>query len=337
MASFVKTKFLQRIESCDDPQSDRVSILLPVLNESERIEKCLEGLIAQPQEVSEILVIDSGSSDGTQSLVQRYHRSDPRIRLLDASPVDKRWTGKSWGLNFGLLNSNSKSQWILCVDADVEVSPLLVRSLLAHARRTGVASFSLATRQQLSGAVDGLIHPALLTTLIYRFGVPGRATRNLHKVQANGQCFLSRRETLVKTEAFLAAQSSLCEDITIARRLAELGEAVGFYECDGLVKVSMYRDWREIWRNWPRSLPMRDQYFGWPEAVGLLGVLIFQALPLPMFVLGWILDAPIWFLTLTALFVLMRIGVLCGMARAYPNRPWTYWLSPLGMYPRHYD
>jgi dolichol-phosphate mannosyltransferase len=177
--------------------------------------------------------------------------------------------------------------------------------------------------------VDGLIHPALLTTLIYRFGVPGRATRNLHKVQANGQCFLSRRETLVKTEAFLAAQSSLCEDITIARRLAELGEAVGFYECDGLVKVSMYRDWRETWRNWPRSLPMRDQYFGWPEAVGLLGVLIFQALPLPMFVLGWILDAPIWFLTLTALFVLMRIGVLCGMARAYPNRPWTYWLSPL--------
>jgi glycosyltransferase involved in cell wall biosynthesis len=109
VASFVKTKFLQRIESCDDPQSDRVSILLPVLNESERIEKCLEGLIAQPQEVSEILVIDGGSSDGTLSLVQRYHRSDPRIRLLDASPVDKHWTGKSWGLNFGLLNSNSKS------------------------------------------------------------------------------------------------------------------------------------------------------------------------------------------------------------------------------------
>jgi dolichol-phosphate mannosyltransferase len=249
--------------------------------------------------------------------------------LIDASPVDPRWTGKSWGLHFGLLKATAECQWILCVDADVQVSAFLVRSLLAHARRTGVATFSVATQQHLSGALDGLIHPALLATLIYRFGAPGRATRNLHKVQANGQCFLGRRETLVRTEAFLAAQASLCEDITIVRRLAECGEAVGFYESDGLVEVSMYRDWRETWRNWPRSLPMRDQYFGWREAAGLFGVLLVQALPLPLFILGWVLGAPVWFLVLTAGFALIRIGVLLGMARAYPDRPWTYWLSPL--------
>ena len=326
---FAKRKSRQRIESSDEPQFERVSILLPVLNEAGRIENCLGGLTVQPSEVSEILVVDGGSTDGTQSLVQRYQQSDPRIRWVDASPVDESWTGKSWGLHFGLSNSNSKSQWILCVDADVRISALLVRSLLAHARRTGVSSFSVATQQRLSGPMDGLIHPALLTTLIYRFGAPGSATRDLHKVQANGQCFLSRRETLVKTEAFLAAQSSLCEDITVARRLAESGEAVGFYESDGLAEASMYRDWRDTWRNWPRSLPLRDQYFGWREAGGLLGVLLVQALPLPMFMLGWFLGAPIWFLSVIAVFLLMRIGVLCGMARAYPNRPWTYWLSPL--------
>jgi dolichol-phosphate mannosyltransferase len=306
-----------------------VSVLLPVLNEAERIEKCLDGLITQPAEVLEILVVDGGSTDGTQTLVERYHRKDPRVRLIDASPVDPHWTGKSWGLHFGLLKATAECQWILCVDADVQVSAFLVRSLLANARRTGVSTFSVATQQRLSGALDGLIHPALLATLIYRFGAPGRATRNLHKVQANGQCFLSRRETLVRTEAFLAAQASLCEDITIVRRLAECGEAVGFYESDGLVEVSMYRDWRETWRNWPRSLPMRDQYFGWHEAAGLFGVLLVQALPLPLFVVGWFFGAPVWLLVLSAVFVLIRIGVLLGMARAYPDRPWTYWLSPL--------
>jgi dolichol-phosphate mannosyltransferase len=326
---FVKRKSRQRIETCNEPQSERVSILLPVLNEAGRIEKCLDSLIAQPQEVSEILVVDGGSTDKTQACVERYQRKDPRIRWLDASPVDKRWTGKSWGLHLGLSNSNSESQWILCIDADVKVSPFLVRSFLAHARSTGVSSFSVATQQRLSGLMDGLIHPALLTTLVYRFGVPGCATRNLHKVQANGQCFLSRRATLVTTEAFRAAQSSLCEDITIARRLAECGEAVGFYETEGLVEASMYRNWRETWCNWPRSLPMRDQYFGWREAAGLLGVFLVQALPLPLFVVGWILGATICFFIATALFVLIRIGVLGGIARAYPNRPWTYWLSPL--------
>jgi dolichol-phosphate mannosyltransferase len=318
-----------RIESCNAPQRERVSILLPVLNEAERVAKCLDGLVAQPGEVGEILVIDGGSTDGTQSCVQRCQQGDPRVRLLDASPVDSCWTGKSWGLNFGLLNSNRESQWILCVDADVKVSALLVRSLLAHARRSGVSSFSVAAQQRLSGPMEGLIHPALLTTLVYRFGAPGHATRNLHKVQANGQCFLSPRATLIRTEAFHAARFSLCEDITVARRLAECGEVVGFYESDGLVETSMYRGWRETWRNWPRSLPMRDQYFGPREAIGLLRIILLQALPLPLLIVAWILRAPSWFLIVTAVLVLIRVGVLAGVARAYPNRPSTYWLSPL--------
>ncbi|MET0585033.1 MAG: glycosyltransferase family 2 protein, partial [Candidatus Binatia bacterium] len=149
------------------------------------------------------------------------------------------------------------------------------------------------------------------------------------KVQANGQCFFARRETLLETEAFRAAQSSLCEDITIARRLAECGEAVGFYEADNLVDVAMYNHWRDTWGNWPRSLPMRDQYFGRREAAGLVGVLIFQALALPAFALGILFGAPPWFLALSGGLAALRIGVLFGVARAYPKRPWSYWLSPL--------
>jgi dolichol-phosphate mannosyltransferase len=319
----------ERIAACDEPQTGRVGILLPVLDEAERIESCLRGLVQQPGEVCEILVIDGGSRDRTPAIVRQYSQRDSRVRWLDASPVDPRWTGKSWGLNFGLLHSSLECEWTLCVDADIEVSPLLVRSLLAHARRTGVSTFSVATRQRLSGIAEGFIHPALLTTLVYRFGAPGRATRNLHRVQANGQCFISRRETLIRTEAFAWAQASLCEDITIARRLAECGEIVGFYEAGALVEVSMYRHWRETWHNWPRSLPMRDQYFGWREMIGLLGVLFLQALPLPAFILAWIFAAPFWFLTLAAVLLLMRVGVLCGTARAYAKRPWSYWLSPL--------
>jgi dolichol-phosphate mannosyltransferase len=111
--------------------------------------------------------------------------------------------------------------------------------------------------------------------------------------------------------------------------LADCGEAVGFYESDGLVSVSMYGSWREAWDNWPRSLPMRDQYFGWREAMGLLFVLLAQALPLPAFILGLLLGSPAGFLFFSAAFVLVRIAILCGVARAYRDRPWTYWLSPL--------
>jgi dolichol-phosphate mannosyltransferase len=308
---------------------ERVTVILPVLNEAAQIKVCLDGLIAQSETVAEILVVDGGSSDGTQAIVAGYQSRDQRLRLIDASPVPWDWTGKAWGLYRGLKNTNVQSQWILCIDADVSCSPLLVPSLLAHAERTGVSTFSVATRQRLSGWMDALLHPSLLTTLVYRFGIPGRATNNLHQVQANGQCFFSRRETLSKTEAFRAAQQSLCEDITIVRRLVECGEAVGFYESDGLVRVRMYKDAHETWRNWPRSLPTRDHYFGWQEVTGLLEVLLIQSLPLPILITALAIGAPPWLAAVNLVLSLTRLGVLMGVGRAYERRPWAYWLSPL--------
>lgn len=324
-----KTGDGEHVRISDEPSAGRVSIFVPVLNESARVAQCLEGLIAQPPEATEILVIDGGSTDATRTVVAGYQSRDQRVRWLDASPVDAAWTGKAWGLNCALAHASPSSQWVLCVDADVRVAHGLVRSLLAHAQRTGVPSFSVATRQRLSGPADALVHPAFLTTLIYRFGRPGAASRNRHRVQANGQCFFSRRDVLLSTGAFAAARASLCEDVTIARRLAECDKAVGFYEADALIEVQMYRDWRDTWANWPRSLPMRDQYFGAPEAVGLLEVLFVQALPLPLLIIATLLGAPPWTLALNSGLLAARCGVLVGAARAYPGRPWTYWLSPL--------
>ena len=318
-----------RIEAAQGPRSERVSIIVPVLNETARIRTCLDSLMNQSEAVAEILVVDGGSSDGTQSIVESYGSRDRRVRLIDASPVPWDWTGKAWGLYVGLENSDARSNWILCIDADVRASPLLVSSLLAHAERTGISTFSVATRQHLSGLGEALLHPSLLTTLVYRFGLPGKATHNLHQVQANGQCFFSRRETLSRTDAFRAAQLSLCEDITMARRLAECGEPVGFYESDGLVWVKMYEDWHETWRNWPRSLPMRDQYFGSREATGFLEVLLVQSLPLPLLAMTHVIGAPGWLVAVNLSLGFTRVGALMGIARAYEPRPWTYWFSPL--------
>ena len=330
---FLRTARGHIIQIANSSQPDRVSVIVPILNEATRIPTCLEALSAQPAEVAEILAVDGGSTDGTQAIVESYGRRDPRIRLIDASPVDESWTGKAWGLNFGLQQTSPHSAWILCIDADVHVSPSLVRSLLAHAKKTGVSTFSAATIQHLSGMMEGLVHPALLTTLVYRFGSPGNATRNRHQVQANGQCFIARRATLMKTEAFQAARQSLCEDITIVRHLAACGEEIGFYETAGLVEVSMYSHWRETWANWPRSLPMRDQYFGWQEALGLVEVMVVQAVPLPLLILGWVFSAPDWLMAVNTGLFLMRLGVMANVARAYDPRPWTYWLSPLGDLP----
>jgi dolichol-phosphate mannosyltransferase len=95
----------------------------------------------------------------------------------------------------------------------------------------------------------------------------------------------------------------------------------------------MYGDWLETWRNWPRSLSTHDQYFSWHEAVGLLEVLLIQALPLPLAAVAYAMGASAWLVSVNLGLGLTRLGVLLGVARAYEPRPWTYWLSPLLDFP----
>jgi dolichol-phosphate mannosyltransferase len=308
----------------------RISVLVPVLNEYARLAPCLEGLMTQGPEVAEILVVDGGSSDGTQALVDLYASRDTRIRLVDASPVPADWNGKAWGLQVGLQSAAPQVDWLLTVDADVRPQAGLTSALLAKARHADLPALSVATLQEIEGMGEGLLHPALLTTLVYRFGLPGKPIQRVEEVQANGQCFLFRRDALEAVGGFVGTRNSVCEDITIARALVAAGYPVGFYEAGALVSVNMYANWRETWRNWPRSLPMRDRFSGVAALRGWLEIALVQALPLPLLFLLLVIRARSTLLVaLNAALVAARVGVLFGTARAYRKRPWSYWLSPL--------
>lgn len=319
-----------RIRRHADRATGRVTVLVPVLNEETRLDPCLAGLTANGDEVAEILVIDGGSCDGTRALVRRWEERDLRVRLLDASPVPAGVNGKAHGLRFGLEHASAASDWVLTIDADVRPDPALVRSLLAHAASEGISALSAATTQRLSGAPEGVLHPAMLTTLVYRFGIPGHATDRIERVQANGQCFLVRRRILDRIGGFDLGLDSVCEDVTVARAIAAAGMPVGFYETDGLVAVEMYAGVRDAWGNWMRSLPMRDRFSGGEQPRGLAEILLVQALPLWLAPAAWRMAGRRHPATAVNLaLVAARFGVLVGTTRAYDRRPWSYWLSPL--------
>jgi dolichol-phosphate mannosyltransferase len=323
--------------SASTAPGERVTVLVPVLDERQRLLPCLEGLMAQPDEVQEILVVDGGSRDGTRALVRAAAERDGRIRLLDATPIPTDWNGKVHGLQTGLLHADPRTNWILTIDADVRPRPDLARSLLAHVHRSGAALQGVATRQVVAGAADALLHPALLTTLVYRHGIPGHDADRVHDVQANGQCSLFRREPLEHLEGFSVVRDSRCEDVTMARALAEAGYTVGFHETDGFVETAMYGTWRDTWENWPRSLTLRDRYWGLDGWLRLAEVTLAQGLPLAVLVAGWVRGtsvaskvAPGYVLRVVNMaLVFMRLGILAGTRRAYEQPPVTYWLSPL--------
>ncbi len=314
--------------------SGRTAIVIPVLDEESRLAPCLEGALAHGPSVGEILVVDGGSRDGTRDLVSRFAERDMRVRLIDAAPVPAGWNGKIWGLECGRLALHPETAWYLGLDADVTPSPTLADALLAFAAAERLDAFSVATRQRLADLGDGLLHPAMLTSLVYRYGIPGVRARSVADVQANGQCFFAKRDALDASGAFALARDSRCEDVTIARVLVRSGKRVGFYESDDLVETAMYANWRETLENWPRSLPMIDRYARASALLGLLEIVAIQALPLPLFLGLAFRKKPPGRLARTlrainGVLVVTRLGTLAGTARAYRNKPPTYWLSPL--------
>ena len=58
-----------------------VSVIVPVYNQRQCIEKCLNSIINQTYHNLQILVIDDGSNDGTDKLLDQYAQLDSRIEV----------------------------------------------------------------------------------------------------------------------------------------------------------------------------------------------------------------------------------------------------------------
>jgi len=56
-----------------------ISVIIPVKNEALKIRDCIDGILSQSVPVSEIIVIDSGSTDGTVEILKSY----PQVKLIE--------------------------------------------------------------------------------------------------------------------------------------------------------------------------------------------------------------------------------------------------------------
>ncbi len=320
----------------------KVSVIVPTLNERERLGPCLKGLGEQGYEVREILFIDSYSQDGTIELIKEVAKSDPRFRLLHDDPLPSGWVGRPWALNYGFLHSKQESEWVLGIDADTQPQPGLIPSLLEAATQGDYDLLSISPQFILEEAGEWLLQPALLMTLLYRFDSAGVKNESFpEQVMANGQCFLARRKALEALGGYQVAAGSFCDDVTLARYAATCGYKVGFLDGSSLLKVRMYEGVKDTWSGWGRSLDLKDASSSAVLWGDLALLFLLQGLPLAMTLfLGTVIFGMGYsFLSLKLAFglnlflVVIRFALCIAIYPSYfhSNKPqeWLFWLSPL--------
>ena len=322
---------------CDRPSS--VSVVVPTLNEALRVSPCLEGLAAQDQTVREILVVDSRSTDGTGDLVVKAGKKDPRFKLMTDDPLPNNWVGRPWALHSGFLATSTDSKWVLGIDADTQPQPGLVASLVQTAESEGYDLISLSPRFILYHPGEIWLQPALLMTLVYRFGAAGETGNSPDRVMANGQCFLCKRSLLESLDGYTSARNSFCDDVTLARNAAKMGAKVGFLDGANVIKVRMYDGIQETWDEWGRSLDLKDAAQPGQVWCDLWFLTMVQGLPialLPLALTLWfglgITTLPVLGLLVTNLMlIVMRLGLGFAIAPSYDlsgatGKGW-FWLS----------
>jgi dolichol-phosphate hexosyltransferase len=101
-----------------------LSILMPVYNERERVERAiLEVLQTELPSEFELIVVDDGSTDGTREIL-RSTDWDERVRLFE----HERNQGKGAAVQTGL--SHARGEYAAIFDADLEYDPADLAELM---------------------------------------------------------------------------------------------------------------------------------------------------------------------------------------------------------------
>jgi dolichol-phosphate mannosyltransferase len=207
------------------------------------------------------------------------------------------------------------------------------------AEAEGYDLISLSPQFILKTPGEWWLQPALLMTLLFRFDPAGINPDAPETVMANGQCFLCRREVLVQLEGYSTAKSSFCDDVTLARNLAAQGFKVGFMDGAKVIKVRMYEGMAETWREWGRSLALKDASTRSKLFHDCWLLLAVQGLPLISVIVGIFIPkvnliTQLWW-DLNWFLVMIRVALLAAIAPAYdgrnssPSYSFAFLLSPL--------
>lgn len=101
----------------ENGMSEMVSIVIPTYNREKYIERAIRSILQQTYNHYEIIIVDDGSTDGTQEIIRNLERIENRIRYIK---LDEN-QGPAHARNVGM--QEAKYDYIAFLDSDDEWLP----------------------------------------------------------------------------------------------------------------------------------------------------------------------------------------------------------------------
>ena len=152
------------------PIAPFVTVVIPALNEAQRIEACLESVLAQdyPLDRLEVLVVDGRSTDATREKVAAFAERHPLVRLVD-NPK------RIQAVAFNLGVREARGDVIVRLDVHASYSQDYVRRCVEVLDETGAANVG-GVWETVPGA-GSLVARSIALACTQRFGFGGARFR----------------------------------------------------------------------------------------------------------------------------------------------------------------
>ena len=102
--------------------TEKVSVIVPVYNVEKYLRQCLDSILQQTYQNLEILIINDGSTDGSDAICREYLEKDERI-----SYFAKENTGISDTRNVGIRQATG--EYVTFVDSDDWIEKTYIEEL----------------------------------------------------------------------------------------------------------------------------------------------------------------------------------------------------------------
>lgn len=117
----------------------KASVIVPVYNVEQYVEKCLRSILAQTEPDFELLVVDDGATDSSGKLCDALAAQDSRVRV-----IHQKNQGLGGARNTGI--EEARGEWLLFVDSDDWIEPETLEKSLKAAEKSGAELVMFAFR-----------------------------------------------------------------------------------------------------------------------------------------------------------------------------------------------
>lgn len=205
-------------------ETPRVSIIVPVYNLKQYLERCVDSLIHQTFRDYEIILVDDGSTDGSAALCDGYAKDHEEIKV-----VHKENGGLVSAWKRGVLES--VGEYLCFVDGDDWVDVCMLKEMAAH---TGKGKKEII-------ACDYQIEKPGEAVPVYQTLPPGSYNREELKKQVFPRLLGNENRTVCFSRCMKLISRSLIEDnCHFSEESIKMGEDVtvmlpALFDCDRLV------------------------------------------------------------------------------------------------------